>query len=120
MLQSKSEPGDRMDYHYHARLTIHRREELAKTVIQGRQVGGAFPSPGPCWLARSQFASPSFAATPGSGTGHPRGMPAACALDGPADCAIHGPQPLHRESYLDPSEAEQNAHARAPGSHRAL
>jgi transposase InsO family protein len=25
-----------MDYHYHARLTIHRREELAKTVIQGR------------------------------------------------------------------------------------
>jgi transposase len=25
-----------MDYHYHARLTIHRREELAKTLIQGR------------------------------------------------------------------------------------
>jgi transposase InsO family protein len=26
-----------MDYHHHARLTIHRREELAQTVIQGRQ-----------------------------------------------------------------------------------
>lgn len=25
-----------MDYHHHARLTIHRREELAETVIQGR------------------------------------------------------------------------------------
>ena len=25
-----------MDYHYHARLTIHRREELAQAVIQGR------------------------------------------------------------------------------------
>src|SRR3981081_4536374 len=25
-----------MDYHYHARLTIHRREELAKIVVQGR------------------------------------------------------------------------------------
>jgi hypothetical protein len=25
-----------MDYHHHARLTIHRREELAQTVIQGR------------------------------------------------------------------------------------
>jgi transposase InsO family protein len=26
-----------MDYYYHARLTIHRREELAKIVVQGRQ-----------------------------------------------------------------------------------
>jgi transposase InsO family protein len=25
-----------MDYHYHARLTIHRREELAKSVLEGR------------------------------------------------------------------------------------
>jgi hypothetical protein len=25
-----------MDYHHHARLTIYRREELAKSVIQGR------------------------------------------------------------------------------------
>jgi len=25
-----------MDYHHHARLTIHRREELAQAVIQGR------------------------------------------------------------------------------------
>jgi hypothetical protein len=25
-----------MDYHHHARLTIYRREELARTVLQGR------------------------------------------------------------------------------------
>src|ERR1017187_7412712 len=37
MLRSNSYRGDRMDYHHHARLTIYRREELAETVIQGRQ-----------------------------------------------------------------------------------
>jgi transposase InsO family protein len=36
MLRSNNKPGDRMDYHHHARLTIYRREELAKSVIQGR------------------------------------------------------------------------------------
>src|SRR2546430_17225306 len=35
MLRSKSRPGDRMDYHHHARLTIHSREQLAKRVLQG-------------------------------------------------------------------------------------
>ncbi len=25
-----------MDYHHHARLTIHRREQLAKNVVEGR------------------------------------------------------------------------------------
>jgi hypothetical protein len=28
--------GDRMDYHHHARLTIHRREELARAVLRRR------------------------------------------------------------------------------------
>src|ERR1035441_7927541 len=37
MLRSNSYRGDRMDYHHHARLTIYRREELAETMIQGRQ-----------------------------------------------------------------------------------
>src|SRR5690348_11418 len=36
MLRSKSDTGDRMDYHHHARLTIHSREELAKQVLQRR------------------------------------------------------------------------------------
>src|SRR5450759_5253625 len=36
MLRSNSYPGDRMDYHHHARLTIYRREELAEAVLQGR------------------------------------------------------------------------------------
>src|SRR5260370_21182497 len=35
MLRSKSKPGDRMDYHHHARLTIHSREQMAKRVLQG-------------------------------------------------------------------------------------
>src|SRR5216683_1962787 len=35
MLRSKSQPGDRMDYHHHARLTIHSREQLAKRVLAG-------------------------------------------------------------------------------------
>src|SRR5271154_677862 len=30
-----SNPGDRMDYHHHARLTIHSRELLAKKVLAG-------------------------------------------------------------------------------------
>src|SRR5579863_10154512 len=30
-----SNPGDRMDYHYHARLTVHSREHLAKKVLAG-------------------------------------------------------------------------------------
>jgi hypothetical protein len=28
--------GDRMDYHHHARLTIYSREQLAKSVVEGR------------------------------------------------------------------------------------
>jgi transposase InsO family protein len=32
---NNSNPGDRMDYHHHARLTIHRREQLAKKVLAG-------------------------------------------------------------------------------------
>src|ERR1700738_4296607 len=35
MLRSKSQPRDRMDYHHHARLTIHSREQLAKRVLAG-------------------------------------------------------------------------------------
>jgi transposase len=36
MLRSKSGTGDQMDnYHHHARLTIVRREELAKRVLEG-------------------------------------------------------------------------------------
>ena len=32
---NNSDPGDRMDYHHHPRLTIHRRELLAKKVLAG-------------------------------------------------------------------------------------
>ena len=32
---NNSNPGDRMDYHHHARLTIHSREQLARKVLQG-------------------------------------------------------------------------------------
>ena len=84
-----------MDYHHHARLTIYRREELAETVIQGRlslkeaaaefklsrqsaaKWVARFRHQGPAGLRDRSSRSPSFAATHGSGTGHPRGMPAA-------------------------------------------
>jgi transposase InsO family protein len=32
---NNSDPGDRMDYHHHARLTIYSREQLAKKVLAG-------------------------------------------------------------------------------------
>src|SRR5208337_1681654 len=35
-LRTNSDSGDRMDYHYHARLTIYSRELLAKAVVEGR------------------------------------------------------------------------------------
>src|SRR5271165_4603392 len=35
-LRTKAITGDRMDYHHHARLTIYSREQLAKSVVEGR------------------------------------------------------------------------------------
>jgi transposase InsO family protein len=37
LLRAKAFSGGRMDYHHHARLTVYSREQLAKSVVEGRQ-----------------------------------------------------------------------------------
>src|ERR1700736_1976124 len=54
MLRSKSQPGDRMDYHHHARLTIHSREQLKKGFGEGEW---SFTAAGPSSKPRRQSAA---------------------------------------------------------------
>jgi hypothetical protein len=76
-----------MDYHYHARRTIVRREELAKSVLEGGQVGPAVSGPGCCRVERSEFAYASFAAEHVQGEDHGDRATEAAALDRRADRA---------------------------------
>src|ERR1700737_464613 len=97
--------GDRMDYHHHARLTVRGREELAKSVIEGRlslreagsrvqaqpaercQVGQALPSGGSGWAEGPLLPSPPQPAPDAGRTGSPGCRLTRSVVDQRPECA---------------------------------
>jgi transposase-like protein len=97
-----------MDYHYHARLVVYSREQLAKSVLEGRlslkeaaaefrlsrqsaaKWVGRYRDHGVAGVERPEFASASFATRHAEGEDHGDRAAEAATLDRGADRAPAG------------------------------
>ena len=119
-----------MDYHYHARLTIVRREQLAKRVLDGslslnsamaefklsRQSAAKWVSRykdhGVAGVEGPQFAAASFSARHVEGEDHRDRTAKTAALDRRQDRAASPAEPRHGEPRSAPVEAEPHPRSR--------
>ena len=128
-----------MDYHHHARLTIHQsRGTCQKALLQGRLslreaaaelrlsrqsaakwVRRFRPRAGP-GLCGSQLASSPLSTQHYDRAGRAGGATAARTLDRRADRPDHRPEPRHRQPHPDPAEAQQDPNAGTADPHRPL